>query len=159
MAQYSFGIEKQLTPFAHELSQALTASVWATALSITGKGELKRAIVLTPNGFSQIRVTIDGTIVHHTIQNYAGSNGGAATGLMQESDQGMDTTNTFRGRNPGVLPAASFTNYVRTYPSTSGLLGVVILSGGIPFKNSLLVEILSSTNETVALTTIQGGTY
>ncbi len=143
-----------LKPFTTDTSVPVTLNVWTTVLSISGVGVLNKAVCETPSGVPNIRVTIDGNLVHWT-KNLAS----LMAGLCQESDIVFNSANAgnMSTRKPvtgGV--SARFNNGADTYPITNGVDGFNVLSYPIPFASSLLVEVMTTVTEAM-LVCVQGG--
>lgn len=147
-----------LTPFSKELSiSPSTANVWTTVLSITSKGKISRCMLKASSTVEiHVRVTTDGNVVHHS------SNNGAALssfGIEQEKNvSGGGSSTSAYSRTPNNNSLTGLSTLV-SHPYTSGGQFCVILDDGIPFNNSLLVEVMTIASGGGGALSIEGGTY
>lgn len=130
-------------PLAKIGNYSVTANVWATAVSVTGKGFLTKGIVFSNTAaLAKIRITVDGTLVNLTNANATSS----ISGILQTNQVYTDpTTAVVRALRPVTTNLELLANGTRLgYPETGDTPGYVLIDNPIYFQNSLLVEIMAT---------------
>lgn len=131
-----------------------TLNTWQTILSKTGSGILDAVSIGTQVAtlMANIRITIDGVVLHWTHATSVSSGG-----LHQMGDTvGIGTI--LAVRNPATVNPL---NVVPTYshPHVAGGNGTVLLSHPLVYKTSLLIEVKSMTVNGAIYTDIRGGEF
>lgn len=145
------------TPFNSSTNLLLNDTNWSTITSINGAGYLSKACFYSNTSNSQIRIKIDGVIIHQAYNSVASGTNGCLI---------MDKHINYTGSNYFVL--LSRLNYgnnvvvyltkLATYPYTSGGDYFVIIPKELYFKSSLTIEVKVDTYSSTVYTNIEGGT-
>jgi len=150
--------------------QVAQSSVFETLYSVAGKGFLSEAILMnwTSNTGTQIKITIDGTIVVHLavaniyrfigISQYQNLFGVSSTGVTGTTFSIPGVITTGNDVDIAVYPARRVTNY--PFPDANMHYDYMgMFSSPLYFKTSLLVEILCGNITDTLRYRVQGGKY
>jgi len=134
-----------------------TGGTFETMLSVSGKGFLTRAVLVSPDGSAtgQIRVTVDGVV---KVLNQAPVSTGGMCGVEQINSSTATTGSYMAHRVPGLgRSIVSANNTVAEYPTISGVENIIYISMPIFFDTSLLIEATSSISGSQIRYEYQGG--
>ena len=142
---------------AGTINSNATANTFSTLLSITGKGVLTKALIGTDNAhLRRLRITIDGTVVFYGTSSTAGSYYTGSVGILQSADLLQITQNSANLAGAIINNALFSVSNNAQYPLATEQVASIangsnaILSNGIRFNSSLLIEIMSnSPSETI----------
>jgi hypothetical protein len=107
-----------------------------TILNITGKGYLKKCLLIGNSVTQNLRITIDGT---ETVLLTCPSSSASAFGILLEDLIAINASNGLNGVITNAL--YGFQNNVGSYPDTSNTHATIKLAQLLYFNTSLLIEV------------------
>ncbi|MCB2310639.1 hypothetical protein LGL55_05820 [Clostridium tagluense] len=155
-------VKKGMTPFSKLLYQPLSTNSNITIFSLSGSGQLDKALAITNSNVTWcfFKVIADGVMV------FQSSTKSLPSGLAHESCFEMSESGYYaKVLSPNGIQSYIDITTMRSYPylnpEAGALGGVCILSRPIPFTSSLQIILETYINNTAtgAYVSVQGGTY